>query len=53
MSYNNKNVIVSFIHRSPSKSTDEFDSFLSNFENFLNDINKHKPSFSVTTGKFN
>ena len=48
MSYNNKKVIVSFIYRSPS--TDEFDSFLSNFENFLNGINKRKPSLSVVTG---
>ena len=50
MSYNNKKVIVSFIYRSPS--TDEFDSFLSNFENFLNGINKRKPSLSVVTGDF-
>ena len=53
MSYNNKKVIVSVIYRSPSQSTGEFDSFLSNFENFLNDINKHKPSLSVVTGDFN
>ena len=53
MSYNNKKVIVSVIYRSPSQSTDEFDSFLSNFENFLNDINKRKPSLSVVTGDFN
>ena len=32
---------------------DEFDSFLSNFENFLNDINKPKPSLSVVTSDFN
>ena len=53
MSYNNKKVIVSVIYRSPSQNTDEFDSFLSNFENFLNDINKRKPSLSVVTGDFN
>ena len=35
------------------QSTDEFDSFISNFENFLNDINKRKPSLSVVTGNFN
>ena len=52
MSCNSKKNIVSVIYR-PSQITDEFDSFLSNFENFLNDINKHKPSFSVTTGEFN
>ena len=32
---------------------DEFDSFLSNFQNFLNDINKRKPSLSVVTDNFN
>ena len=53
MSYNNKKVIVSVIYRSPDQSIDEFDSFLSNFENFLNHINKHKPYLSVVTGDFN
>ena len=46
-------VIVSVIYRSPSQSTDEFDSFLSNFENVLNDISKRKPPSSVITGDFN
>ena len=46
-------VIVSVIYRSPSQSTDEFDSFLSNFENVLNDISKRKLSLSVITGDFN
>ena len=53
MSYNNKKVIVSVIYRSPSQSIDEFDSFLSNFENFLNDINECKPYLSGVTGNFN
>ena len=53
MSYNNKKVIVSVIYCSPSQSADEFDSFLTNFENFLNDINKRKSSLSVVTGEFN
>ena len=53
MSYDNKKVIVSVIYRFPSQSTVEFDSFVSNFENFLNDINNHKPSLSVITGNFN
>ena len=53
MSHNDKKVIVSVTCRSPSKSTDEFDSFLSNFEKFLNDINKRKPSLSVVTSNFN
>lgn len=53
MSYINKNVTVSVIHLSRSQSPDEFDSIVSNFVNFLNDINKHKPYVSVITGDFN
>ena len=53
MSYNNKKVIVSLIYRYPSQSADEFDKFPSNFENFLNGINKCKPFLSVVTGDFN
>ena len=53
MSYNNKKVTVSVIYQSPSQSTDDFDSFLSNFENFLNDISNRKPSLSVITSNFN
>ena len=53
MSYNNKKVILSFVYRSPSQSTDEFDLFISNFETFLNAINKRKLSLSVVTGDFN
>ena len=30
-----------------------FDSFLSTFDNFLNDINKRRPSVFVITGDFN
>ena len=50
INYNNKN--VSFIYRA-SQSADEFDSFLFNFENFLNYINKRKPSLSVIIDNFN
>ena len=32
MNYNNKKVIISVIYRSSSQSTDEFESFLLNFE---------------------
>ena len=53
MSYNNKKVMVSVIYRSPSQTNDEFDTFLSNFQMLLNDINNHKPSLSVVTGDFN
>ena len=50
MSYNNKKAIVSVIYCSSSQGTDEFDSFISNFNIFLNEINKLKPSLSVVTG---
>ena len=53
MTYNNKKVIVSVIHRSPNQNISEFDLFLSNFEKFLSDINKHKPFLSIITGDFN
>ena len=53
MSYNNKNVMVSFMFRSPSQNNDEFNTFLSNFQKLLNDKNNRKPSLSVVTGDFN
>ena len=53
MTYNNKKVIVSVIHRSPNQNISEFDLFLSNFEELLSDINKHKPFLSIITGDFN
>ena len=53
MSYNNNKVTVSVICRSPSQINDEFDTFLSNFQKLLNDINNCKPSLSVVTGNFN
>ena len=53
MSYNNKKLMVSVIYRSPSQTNDEFDTFLSNFQMLLNDINNRKPSLSVVTGDFN
>ena len=53
MSYNNKKVTLSVIYQSPSQSTDDFDSFLSDFEKFLNGISNCKPSSSVITSNFN
>ena len=49
----NKKVLVSVIYRFPSQNSNQFESFLSNLENFLSDINKRKPSSSVVTGDFN
>ena len=53
MNYNNKKVIISVIYRSPSQSTDEFESFLSNFEQLLDDVSQCRPSLSIITGDFN
>ena len=53
MNYNNKKVIISVIYRSPSQSTDEFESFLLNFEQLLDDVSQCRPSLSIITGDFN
>ena len=53
MTYNKKKVFISVIYRSPSQNNDEFELFLSNLENLLNDINNCKPYLSVITGDFN
>ena len=53
MTYHNKKVIVSVIYRSPSQSINEFDSFLSNLEKLVSDINNRKPALSIITCDFN
>ena len=53
MNYNNKELIISVIYRSPSQSTDEFESFLLNFEQLLDDVSQCRPSLSIITGDFN
>ena len=49
----NKKIIISRLHRSPSQNSEEFESFLTNFEHLLSDINARKPSVSVILGDFN
>ena len=49
----NKRIIISSLYRSPSQNSEEFESFLTNFEHLLSDINALKPSFSVILGDFN
>ena len=44
---------VSVIYRSPSQSIIEFDSFLSNFEKLVSDVNNRKLALSIITGDFN
>ena len=53
MNHNNKKVLVSVKYRFPSQNYDEFDSFLSNLQKLLNDIENCKPSLSIVTGDFN
>ena len=49
----NKKIIISSLYRSPSQNSEEFESFLTNFEHLLSDINARKPSVSVILGDFN
>ena len=44
---------ISLIYRSPSQSSEEFDTFLSNFELLLDYIANHNPFVSIITGEFN
>ena len=53
MTYHNKKVIMYVAYRSPSQSINEFDSFLSNLEKLVKDINNPKPALSIITGDFN
>ena len=53
MTYHNKKVIVSVIYLSPSQSINEFDSYLSNLEKIVSDINNRKPALTTITGDFN
>ena len=53
MIHNNKKVLVSVIYRSPSQSNCEFESFLTNYDYLLSEINKCKASLAVITGDFN
>ena len=42
----NKKIIISSLYRSPSQNSEEFESFLTNFEHLLSDINARKPLVS-------
>ena len=53
MDYNHKKIMISVIYHSPSQSSQEFNSFLSNFQKILNEISKRKPSLSIITSDFN
>ena len=53
INYHNKKVTLSVIYQSPSQSNNEFNSFLSNLEKLVRDIDNRKPALTVTTGDFN
>ena len=52
MIHNNKKGSVSVIYRFPSQSYCEFETFLTNFDYLLTEINNSKPSLAVRTGDF-
>ena len=45
--------MLSVIYRSPSQTNNKFELLLSNFEKFLNNLNKRKPFLCGITGDFN
>ena len=49
----NKKIIISSLYCSASQNSKEFESFLTNFEHLLSDINACKPSVSIILGGFN
>ena len=46
-------IMISSFSRSPSQNSEEFESFYTNFEHPLSDINARKPSVFVILGDFN
>ena len=49
----NKNGYVITLYRSPSQTFDEFQSFISNLEKILININSFNPHFVILLGEFN
>ena len=49
----NKKIIISSLYRCSSQNSEEFESFLTNFEHLLSDIEARKSSVSVILGDFN
>ena len=47
----NKKTIISSLYRSPSQISEEFESFLTNFEHLLSDMNARKPSVFLMLDK--
>ena len=49
----NKKITISSLYRCSSQNSEEFESFLTNFEHLLSDIEARKSSVSVILGDFN
>ena len=45
--------IIGTVYRSPSQNSDEFESFLSNFEFLLQDISNRNPYLTLLLGDYN
>ena len=48
-----KNTFFSCLYRSPSQGREEFESFCTDFDLFLSNINDLSPDCSIITGDFN
>ena len=53
VSINNKRDYVVSLYRSPSQTSDEFDSFITNLEKIVVDISRSNPHFLLLIGDFN
>ena len=53
VSVNNKRGYVVSLYRSPSQTSDEFDSFITNLEKIVVDISRSNPHFLLLIGDFN
>ena len=51
--YENKNCIIVSLYRSPSQSSDEFESFVTNFENMIYTIFCNEPYLVLIMDDFN
>ena len=53
VSINNKRAYIVSLHQSPSQTSDEFDSFITNLEKIVVDISRGNPHFLLLIGDFN
>ena len=53
VSISNKRAYIISLYRSPSQTSDEIDSFITNFEKIVVDISRGNPHFLLLIGDFN